>query len=627
VPTAEVLDEGSVRLGLNAHDALPGEDGVVNHLFSIGFAPGLELGGRIAQPRSFGAGSDLSFNAKLSIPTFDGGPSLAIGGQDLGGEAQNYRSRYAVATWPWRTLRFTAGYDWGPDVLDGTLGGIEWRPWPFLGAYAEYDTQELNPGLKLQSPPLWAGLRIGANAGWRAATDEVEGGIELSIPLGRRPGVIPAGVIPSEARDLLDEIPPRFAPRDDTGLARDDTGLARDDTGALRAALEQLGFEAVRTGSKPGNVLAVSLENRRYNHSSADAIGLALGTVAARAPAQVERIELTLSAYGVPQVTVATGAKAYRDFLRDGAAPENLLEVRYSDGARGVSWHNRAARLAAPELVIEPVLRTFVATEFGVLDAGLGARARLTAPLGGGAVAHLGVQAPLALSDDFHDGRNFAPFAPEGGLDLLLIQYAHKLSPEWTWLWSVGRTQVVRADLGVLGLDQAWTSPAGRHRLGARLMTLDSGTARHNVALGGYTWFDAARRYSAGVTGGRFYAGDSGFRLDLNRYFGDTIAGLFLKVESEDNMAGGFQLSVPLTPRRDAAPRGLQVKGPRRWGHSLQSTLNLADRSNSLKPLLLYEPAMDFDLARDFLDSGRLGPGYLREQLPRMREAYQLWGS
>jgi hypothetical protein len=116
-------------------------------------------------------------------------------------------------------------------------------------------------------------------------------------------------------------------------------------------------------------------------------------------------------------------------------------------------------------------------------------------------------------------------------------------------------------------------------------------------------------------------------RLDLMRYFDDTIAGLFLKVEADDSMAGGFQLSLPLTPRRDAMPRGVQVKGARRWAHSKQTTLNLADGTNALRPFMLYEPLMDLDLRRDFLDSGRLGPAWLREQLPRMREAWLLWGS
>jgi hypothetical protein len=268
-----------------------------------------------------------------------------------------------------------------------------------------------------------------------------------------------------------------------------------------------------------------------------------------------------------------------------------------------------------------------VATEYGMLDAGLGARGRLTAPLGNGLIVHLGAQVPLLLTDDFRDGGNFEDTGPEAGIDLLLGQYAHTLAPGWTSLWSAGLMQVYQVDLRVLGVEQVWASPLGRHRLNAKAMSLTTSEISHTVALAGYTWFDESRRYSVGLTGGRFYADDTGGRIDVSRHFGDTIAGLFLKVESEDNMAGGFQMSIPLTPRRDAMPQGVQVKGARRWGHGLQTTLNLADDTNALKPLLLYEPVTDLDLRRDFLDSNRLGPAWLQSQLPRMREAYLLWGA
>jgi hypothetical protein len=625
VPTARVLDQGEVRLGVNEHDSVAQYDGVRNYLFTIGFAPGLELGGRVAQTGGFNNGdlNDLSFHAKYAY-RFDNGFALAIGAQDIGGEAQNFRSRYAVATLPWRQLAFTAGYQQGPDLPQGALGGIEWRPFPALGVYAEYDTEEVNPGFKLQSPPLWAGLRVGANAGWRSAHDEIEGGLELSIPLGRSsPGPSPAAsprpLPASGERHQEAPVTPEQPPARTLAEGRE--------TQAVRAALERLGFESVRTGARAGGVLIVSLENRRYNHSAVDGIGLALGTIAMRAPPQIERIELTVSAYGVPQIAVATPAQAYRDFLRDGVAPVWLIDAHYTSGPpRETYWHSPAIELHATELVVEPVLRSFIATEYGVAEIGLGVRARLTAPLGQGVVGHVGLQAPVFLTEDFRDGENFADAGPEAGLDLLLLQRAHKLTPSWTWLWSVGSIQVFQADLAIAGLEQVWASPEGRHRLNAKLYTTDSGNVRREVALAGYTLFDATRNYSVGLTGGQFLAEDTGLRLDVNRYFGDTIAGVFLKYEGRENMAGGFSLSLPLTPRRDAMPRGIQVKGPRRWGHSLQTTLNLADQTNALKPLLLFEPLTDLDLRRDFYDSGRLGPEYLRAQLPRMREAFLLWG-
>src|SRR5204863_8425647 len=111
-----------------------------------------------------------------------------------------------------------------------------------------------------------------------------------------------------------------------------------------------------------------------------------------------------------------------------------------------------------------------------------------------------------------------------------------------------------------------------------------------------------------------FFAKDTGMRIDFSRYFGDTICTLFLKAASGDD-AAGILVTLPLTPRRDAQPGGLQVKGPRRWGHNISTTVNTADGRNALRPLLLVEPMLDLDLRRDFADSSRLGAAYLQDEL------------
>ena len=129
-----------------------------------------------------------------------------------------------------------------------------------------------------------------------------------------------------------------------------------------------------------------------------------------------------------------------------------------------------------------------------------------------------------------------------------------------------------------------------------------------------------------GLTAGLFYAEDGGARLDFSLYFGDTIVTAFFKAASRDDQAVGLQFTLPLTPRRDMTPRGLQVKGARRWGHGISTTINSSDQRNPLRPVLIYEPMLDLDLRRDWHDSGRLGGAYLREELPRMREAWEVLG-
>ncbi|HUR40476.1 MAG TPA: YjbH domain-containing protein [Verrucomicrobiae bacterium] len=622
VPSAEVQHIGTAAAGWSLHNPRAGVfNDIQNYYLQLGFSPNFEFAGRVAESGEAGAGGirDLSLNAKYRVD-LPWGIGVAFGAMDIGGEARNLRSTYAVATLPWRTLQFSAGFGVGPDVLDGAFGGLEWRPWPLLGLVAEHDAENANAGLKLASPELAWGLRLGATATWRKQTEEAEFGAQLSFPLGRSASTFSASSAP--ASSAPDPVPASVAPENRVPSYP-----------ALRSALLSLGFELIRIGERSGTVLVVGLENRVYNHSSADVVGAALAAMSRHGAPGLEILELHLHQYGVPQVTITAPAALYRAFLDSPGA--HLLALREAlvarqaapsatpaPGERSVVWEPVASESRTNvEIVIEPVLRTFVATESGLLDAGLGARGRATVFLTRGLLLNAGLQVPLVATDDFHDGGNFEGFAPEAALDVLQLQFLHKTGPGWSWLWSVGRQRIFQADWSALGLEQAWLSHEGDHQLRAKLLSLHGIDNSRIVALAGYTWFDAARDYSIGLTGGRFYSADTGARVDLSRYFGDTIATVFARAGSLDDIAAGVQLSLPLTPRRDAAPSTWQVKGSRRWGHGVSTTVHTADGSNALRPLFLFEPASDLDLRRDFLDSGRLGQDYLRDELPRMHEA------
>lgn len=631
VPQAEVLDEGLASFQYSRiHPDLARRLQTENWYAGVGLAPGLELGGRAIATALRAGRRDLSLDARYRLPFELGGVRFAIGAQDLGGAERLLPREYAVATWSTPTLALSAGYGDGRNVLGGAFGGIAWRPSPFVTAIVEHDAEDLNAGLKL-SAPLWARWRLGISGAWRGALEAEEYAVHLSLPLagdrpaparrvGAPPGdpVHPTAQAAPPARDERAVAPPP-EPGDPPDATSDATSAA-----ALRARLEQLGFEAVRIGQRAPATRVVRLENRRYNHSVADGLGLALGTIERLAGPGIDTIELYLFAYGVPQLRVMRA--------RGAGQPLRTDLVDEIAGAGAVTWHGEESRAAALELVVEPLLRWAVATEHGLLDYGLGARARLTAPLATGLLANVGVQAPLARSDDFAPGKPFEDLAPRGGVDLALLQYFHTPAAGWSLLWSAGRTRVFRIDTQTLALDQAWSPGDGAHRFRGKLMALRSDVARREVALVGYNWLDPYRAYGIGITAGRFYLGDGGLRLDIERYFGDAIVGLFYKFASADDQAAGVALSLPLTPRRDQRPRWLQLKGPRRWAHGLGTTLNgppnatSPDGTNPIRPLLLYEPLLDLDLERDLHDAGRLAGAYLDAHVPRMKQAYERWG-
>lgn len=633
VPSAEALEEGFAAFGYNDHhpDFAAGGPAVHNYFISLGAWPGLELTGRVVaenEARSDLENRDLSLDVKYGRRLFERGPRVAIGLQDPGGEAQHYRSRYVVATWPWRSLSATVGYGFGPDMLEGTFGGLEWAPLPYVSLVADHDTSDVNAGVRLSTGALLGRAKLVFTASHNGASDEAEAGVTLHFPLG-------VNSAPQRGRPFLQRSAPSVAPRPAPAPVAEsppaapaapalDAALAR-----LGQRLEELGFESIRTGSRADGSVAVVVENRTYNHSFLDATGAALGAVARTLPPDVETVELTLTRHEVPQLQLTILLEEYRRYLEGTRAVPPSWHARYVDevDAEGsVRWLEERATMRSPEIVFEPIVRTYVATEYGVLDYGLAARGRLLFPLGPGLVASAGLQAPVLKSDDFEDGQRFEGSMPEAGLDQMLIQYFHKPVPQWAWLWSVGSTQVGRADLRVGALEQVWMSRSGSHQWRTKLMAFQTASEERYVALGGYTWFDPAHDLAVSLTAGEFYLGEGGWRLELNRFFGDTLVGAFFRAASMDDQAGGFQVSLPLTPRRDENPRGLQLKGRSRWAYSIATTLNGHDQRNPLRPMLLFEPTLDLDLRRDFFDAGRLAPVQLDAHAERLLDASALAG-
>lgn len=606
-PTAAVLPEGMFSGAVHHHNPDPGlADSAQVYTAALGFWPGLELNGRLVEGERGGTAGirDLSADLKYRFLEFPGGGGLAAGLQDYGGQNAFFRSRYLVATLPWRKLSASVGYGERDSALDGGFGGVQWQANPYLGLLADHVNRQTVAGLRLSTGDWHPRMNVSMTLSWNDQRHELEGGVALRLPLGRRP---PAGGAPRRAA------PP----------VEDDASLR-----SLAAHYRAAGFESVRVGERADGTVVAVIENRSYNHSAVDAVGVALAGASERLSPE-RRLELVLTSYQVPQLGITLPVGSYRDFREDGdgAALQRAWRVEAVDeipDPAGVRWAATGGRLQAVEIIAEPLLRTFVGTEAGALDAALGARLRMVYPLSRGLLLTAGVQVPGLATDDLRDGGEYEAFAPETGIDHVLFQYFHKPRPAWSQLWSAGRTQVFQADLRVAALEQQWLSAGGRHQWRSKLMVLDAGSESATVALGGYTWFDAPRQYSVGLTAGRFLAGDRGGRLDVNRYFGDTIIGFYWRVAGRHEQVAGVQLSLPITPRRDMQPGRVQFKGARRWAWNLGTTINDATGSNPLRPLLAFEPMLDLDLRRDFFDAGRLNPDFLDVETSRLREAAAL---
>jgi hypothetical protein len=167
IPTAQTLPEGSLAA---AFATTPGQerrfDGAQRTAAAAGLFGFLEVSGQLNAADGPHGLRDLSLGAKMRLPGIPARfPQLAVGVDDFGGEASNFRSRYVVGTYHWQPLSFTAGYGTGPDRLKGVFGGVQGHL-PFgLALGIEHDGRDDFTSLRWVSP-VWRSLQTSATVAY-----------------------------------------------------------------------------------------------------------------------------------------------------------------------------------------------------------------------------------------------------------------------------------------------------------------------------------------------------------------------------------------------------------------------------------------------------------------------------
>lgn len=133
IPGGALLDDGVASFSYNNYvdPRFAAASRGQSYLFGLGLLPYVEISGRLVNYPTGVADDfllrDLSGNLKLGLPRlFAAQPDLAIGINDLGGGAKNFRSKYAVASQSFGPLRATLGYGRGEAYLNGPFGGLEY---------------------------------------------------------------------------------------------------------------------------------------------------------------------------------------------------------------------------------------------------------------------------------------------------------------------------------------------------------------------------------------------------------------------------------------------------------------------------------------------------------------------
>lgn len=601
-----------------------------NYTLSFGAFPHLEGGIRLMNGRPLT--TDLSANFKVQVPYRpEGWPALAIGFQDFGGNYAFLRTRYAVATQDLGPLRLSLGYGTGPARLEGVFGGAELFVSPWLQVLAEDDRTSRNAGLRLSTPPKWlpGDMSLGALAkvGSHPQGQRADLAVFLKVPLGLASRKLHDLERPAPAQPVQAPREPAPAPRAAVSPS------AGGSLAGLSGRLTELGFEHVRVGSQDGT-LVLSYENRRYNHNQLDGLGLLLGTALEAAPETLSRFRVEIRRQGLVLLEASGPVAPFKAWFASAGAPDPGTEARLADllevasrasfrDPPGVDWLEPAPapRGLRSELLLYPGLDKTVGTELGALDYRLSVMADLKLDLWPGAALDTRWDQPVAWSDDYRQGGRFETKGNEGRVDRVMLMQAAPVLPGLVTQFSAG--QYLYRSRGWLN-ETLWIPGSGRHQLqmtGGQFRVSDGGLSK--VLLGTYRLYLPRWDTFLEATGGSFYNRDRGYRLDLKRYFGDTALSVFYANTSSRIL--GLGLTVPLTPRRDLPPSALQVRGWEHWPQSLYTVINDRSHTNPLTPGLALIPDTPHSLRGSAYDDSRLNAGYVKEHLPRLREAYLRW--
>lgn len=608
-----------------------------NYLFSIGLFPFMELGGRVTEaPR---VARDLSGNIKLSTaPLFADSPLLpviAVGVQDIGGGSPFLRTVYAVASETIGPLRLSIGYGKGPDRMEGLFGGGELRAFDWLHLIGEYDTKETNVGLRLLTPPLpWLPLGIHATAKTSLdhRPDHPEFAIGFRMPLGSdhhavapimpeptAPPTLPASATKPNAEEPVPARPP-----------------ATNRLSSLRRQLVSDGFLNVRIGVKGAELLVIEYENSRFNHNELDGMGVVLGRALASGQ-QTERLRLVLLKRGIRTLMLEAPTAKFAAFFADADARAALIaDLRISPDITddpALAWDNNApdaSNSLKAEAVLYPHLNTFVASDVGVFDYYLSLKTDGYLTLWPGAALNARFTSPLSWSENFDDGKEYRRFRNNRSFERLMLFQAAKVAPT-LWLSASGGMILDRL-YGTLN-EAVWSPGDGSHRFRLKQMYAvnDETKGVKEVYLASYRYRYAPLDLSLEASAGRFYDRDRGFTTELKRFFGDTSFAVYYKnsrnAADERVEVGGITFTFPITPRRDMPSYPLRVRGTDEWGYSQETEIvspgngrNWVGRSIGLNPQVAY------NIERVFQNRDRLDAGYIRQHLPRLRDAWLTYG-
>jgi len=657
-PNAQVIDHGD--LSLLYGQGVPFKNHIAeldNLFFAAGLSPGLEAGGRIVTQtyscdlyiNSDCGIRDLSASAKYQLPFIYDFTSInvAIGGQDIGGAANNFAAYYAVADYEFDAVpvRFSAGYgksDMTMGIMDGPFGSIELQPLPFVQLVGEYDSTEFNGAVKVFTPedllPYGAqvALQYQVYTGHEStnATKENESmwALNASMPFMNYNFTQANAYAKDKTLALSDTIHIAQAQSSSASLTE------------LKKALVDEGFINIQLGSKDEKVI-ISLENRRYNHNQMDGVGVALGIISSHLGSDIyndlgieadnEEFELFTLVNDLPMMRVSASAACYRDFVKTGNPCSDLIfsTAQLTEVIANVNWQGeiKETGFGRTQVILSPALRHRTATEYGVFDYSLALSTNVYTTLWPGAAIDIRHLMPVSNSDDFDDGKIWEDNRYESDIDRILIHQTVRLPFDVSSQFSVG---IIASDYQGFINETQWTSPGGMHTFGFQISQFsykdelnEYGVLMEDksIGVGNYTLSIPEWNWQGKIESGNFWGGDSGYKLTSTYWLGDAkLEAIYQSTTAEDAEESEqfltLGVSIPLTLWRDMKPSYIQLRGTEQFTYMLQT--RVGESHNNINTGMGTSINLQHGLARQYYNDDRMSTGYFEANVYRLRNAY-----
>jgi hypothetical protein len=640
LPTATSVSSGISVISFDP--TLPGAANTkgYNTQIGLGLYDGLELVGRLAtndqRCNMFQVGAcpantirDFSASLKWALPIewlHQNNANVALGVTDVGGAASYFKSYYAVASKNWGPIEISVGQakavsDYA--LLKGSFGSVAYKPakWLDLNVQKVGSNSFAIATLKSDIPFTQASgyLTLNQRISDAPVTEKKWVGVGVSMPLDGTANRQNFHADYKQSEVLTQKSVANLQPKD------------------LHAVLKMNGFynPSIHHGQ---NLLQVEVENTAYAWNTVDAVGVALGALAAtHGNVSGQTFELTVTLRGISQAVVTGDAPCLKRWLESGEVCATLV-IRSGLQRVGVSGRQAEAKtddlfgLAnwafRPELVLSPTLVSSIGTEYGSFDMDGGVNINAVLPLWRGATLETNRVRPLGIST-----RGFE----QGG-----VFYASRLKPATSRTLFHQLVNIPSINTQIrLSTGTAYTaweghqvetstqSDNGRHRFG---MASGSFKNESSAATNHKTYELATYRYAhddrmstvTEMTTGKFWGGDKGWSIGQKFWHGDTALNVYLRrtrmTESSPLVSfAGLQFSIPFTPRVNKGMEHIGLRGTNQWTYTLES--RVFDRENLLTGGYGEIPRIGDGLIQIF-NRDRNSTRYLESNLIRVKSAY-----